>query len=104
MYSCGKSTPNVAGSKEGCSRVPADPSRGGQINTLKSPYWLTSLMSRASLLTKGCLRLSLGKVSTYPSLMLITKKSRTWHGRVVSLDYAGSTRDTSLGSSKGAGP
>lgn len=105
---------NVASSQEGCSRSQQTPpevykSAHSQITLslpAPRPYQPTSFMPRPSLLTEGCVRLGdWGRWEHILESTLMTKESRTWHGRVVSLDpCAGSTRDTGLKSSKAGGP
>lgn len=95
----GESVHNVAGSREGCSRVPADSSRGAdnsahpQITLGYSPwtYHPTPFMPRASPLIESCV--SLVEWGRWAHILQSTPD-----------DYAGSVRDTGLRSSKGRGP
>lgn len=104
---------NVASSQEGCSRSQQTPPEV-QICTPSNhpeptrPPTLPAHLLHAQALSpnRGCVRLGdWGRWEHILESTLMTKESRTWHGRVVFLDHcAGSTRDTGLKSSKAGGP
>lgn len=114
VYSCGKGVPITWLAPRRAAAGPSRPlqrykSAHSQITLslpAPRPYQPTSFMPRPSLLTEGCVRLGdWGRWEHILESTLMTKESRTWHGRVVSLDpCAGSTRDTGLKSSKAGGP